>query len=220
MVDISLNCRLFRDVEENHKFTMVANNTYSIENFKKKIKEKIREAGNDILNDIEADHLSLCDKDEFSNLTLDTKNKNVKKLEGLIGDYWAMQPLKNFTHVIIDSPYLTIAGQEKEKAENLSERKILPVLDHARSELLDKIIDEFWEKFINVPFTSVCESLVDDKEAIIAFMDPGTPDHLPAKFKGFPVFVCYEALELHHRSFHKELIPGTCMVFKKKGFMS
>ena len=97
---------------------------------------------------------------------------------------------------------------EEEKAENLGERKILPVLDSARSELLDKIINEFWEKFKNVPFTSVCESLVDDKEAIVVFMDPGTPDHLPAKFKGFPVFVCYEALELHHCSFHKELIPG------------
>jgi len=117
MVDISLNCWLFRD-EENYKFTMVANTTYSIENFKKKIKEKIKEAGNDILNDIEADHLNLwqvwisdSDKDEFSNLTLDTKNKNVKKLEGIIGDYWAVQPPKNFTHVIIDSPYLTIPGQ-------------------------------------------------------------------------------------------------------------
>src|ERR1043166_1893979 len=85
---------------------------------------------------------------------------------------------------------------EKEEAENLGERKILPVLDLARSELLDKIIDEFWEKFKNAPFTSVCEALIDDKEAIVAFMDSETPDYLPAKFKGFPVFVCYEALEL------------------------
>ncbi|CAB4428923.1 unnamed protein product [Rhizophagus irregularis] len=193
---------------------MIANTTNSIKNFKKKIKEAIKEAENDILNDIEADHLNFwqvwirdSDKDEFSDLILDMKNKNVKKLEGLIGDYWAVQPLKNFTHVIIDSPYLMIPGQEKEKAENLGGCKIFPVLDPARSEVLDKIVDEFWEKFKNVPFTSVCESMVDNKEAIVAFMDPGTPDHLPAKFKGFPVFVCYEALELHHHSFHKELIP-------------
>jgi len=97
---------------------------------------------------------------------------------------------------------------EKEKAENLGERKILPVLDSTRSELLDKIIDEFWIKFKDVPFTTVCEALIDDKEAIVAFMDPETPDYLPAKFKGFPVFVCYEAPELHHCSYHKELIPG------------
>src|SRR5688572_28542081 len=96
----------------------------------------------------------------------------------------------------------------EEKAEKLGERKILPVLDPARSELLDKIINEFWEKFKNVPFTSVCESLVHDKEAIVVFMDPGTPAHLPAKFKGFPVFVSYDALESHHRSFHKDLMPG------------
>ncbi|RIA92089.1 hypothetical protein C1645_846424 [Glomus cerebriforme] len=214
MVDISLNCQLFQDVEENYKFTMVANTTYSIKNFKKKIKEKIKEVGNDILNDIETDHLNLwqvwisdSNKDEFSNLTLEMKNKNIKKLEGFIGDYWAVQPLKNFTHIIIDSLYLMISNQEKEKAENLGKRKILPVLNPARSKLFDKIIDEFWEKFKNVSFTSVCESLVDDKEAIVAFIDPEIPDHLPAKFKGFPVFICYEALELHHCSFHKELIP-------------
>lgn len=118
MVDISLNCQLFRDVKKNYKFTMIANITNSIESFKKKIKEAIKEAGNDILNDIEADYLNLwqvwicdSDKDEFLDLTLDTKNKNVKKLEGLIGDYWAVQPLKNFTYVIIDSPYLTILDQ-------------------------------------------------------------------------------------------------------------
>jgi hypothetical protein len=86
---------------------------------------------------------------------------------------------------------------EKEKAENLGERKVLPVLDPARSKLLVKIVNEFWEKFKNVPFTSVCEVLIDDKEAIVVSMDPGTSDYLPAKFKGFPVFICYETIELH-----------------------
>jgi len=115
MVDISLNCRLFRDVED-YEFTMVVDTTSSIGDFKKKIKEKIKGAGNEIFNDIEADHLifwQVCisdsDKEEFLNLTLDTKNENVKKLKrGLIGDYWAVQPLKEFTHVIVDSPYLTV----------------------------------------------------------------------------------------------------------------
>jgi hypothetical protein len=97
---------------------------------------------------------------------------------------------------------------KKEKAENLSECEICPILNPVRSAFLNKIVNEFWEKFKDVPFTSVCESLVDDKEVLVVFMDLGTPNHLPAKFKGFPVFVCYAALELNHHSFHKELIPG------------
>jgi hypothetical protein len=110
MVDISLNCRLFRDVD--YEFIIVANTTNSIGNFKKKIRENIKGTGNNIFDDIEADHLILwqvcINKEEFSNLTLNTTNENVKKLKrGLIGDYWAVQPPKEFIHVIVDSPYLT-----------------------------------------------------------------------------------------------------------------
>lgn len=56
----------------------------------------------------------------------------------------------------------------------------------------------------------MCEALVDDREAIIVFIDPSkeVSVHLPAKFEGFLVFISYEAFQLHHRSFHKELSPG------------
>jgi hypothetical protein len=112
MVDISLNCRLFRDIEENYTFTIVVNTANSVENFKKDIKEQIKRTGNDIFDGIDADHLILwqvcASNSEFSTLTLETKNKNVKKLEGLIGDYWTKQPLKEFNQVIVDSPYLTV----------------------------------------------------------------------------------------------------------------
>ncbi|RGB34228.1 hypothetical protein C1646_760836 [Rhizophagus diaphanus] len=112
MVDISLNCRLFRDIEENYTFTIVVNTANSIENFKKDIKEQIKQTGNDIFDGIDTDHLILwqvcASNSEFSTLTLEMKNKNVKKLEGIIGDYWTKQPLKEFTQVIVDSPYLTI----------------------------------------------------------------------------------------------------------------
>ncbi|CAB5359698.1 unnamed protein product [Rhizophagus irregularis] len=45
----------------------------------------------------------------------------------------------------------------------------------------------------------VCEALVDDKEAIIVFMDQleEASVHLPAKFEGFPVFISYEVFQLH-----------------------
>ncbi|CAG8436622.1 3957_t:CDS:2, partial [Funneliformis mosseae] len=45
---------------------------------------------------------------ELSNLNSDAKSKNIKNLEGIIGDYWSGQPRKEFTHVIVYSPYLNI----------------------------------------------------------------------------------------------------------------
>ncbi|RIA85054.1 hypothetical protein C1645_858299 [Glomus cerebriforme] len=223
-------------MKKNHEFTIVTNTANSVRKFKKDIKEKIKEAGNDIFNDTEADHLMLwqvwidnSDKDKILGLTLDTKSKNIKKLEGIIGDYWAEQPCKESTHVIVKLNSLMISSQKspddlrkqyignktidptKEEAENLGEREIFPILDPGRSKFLDKIKDEFWKKFKkNVPFSSVCEALVDDKEVIVVFIDPleETSFQLPAKFKGFPVFICYEAFELHHRSFRKDLMPG------------
>ena len=98
---------------------------------------------------------------------------------------------------------------EEKEAKKLDEREILPVLDPVRSKLLDKIKDEFRMKFKNkVPFSCVCEALVDNKESIIAFVDllEGTPVHLPAKFKGFPVFISYQAFEFHHRSITVDIV--------------
>ncbi len=112
MVDISLNC-LHVQGEENYEFTIITNTENSVEKFKKNIKEKIKEAGEDIFNDIEADQLTLwqvwadySDEKEFSSFTSDSKN--LKKLEGIIGDYWTEQPPKEFIHVIVYVPYLTI----------------------------------------------------------------------------------------------------------------
>ena len=122
MVDISLNCLLLQD-DKNYEFTIVTNTANSVGKFKKDIKEKIRGAGNDIFNDNETDHLKLwqvwigkSDKDKISNLTLDTKSK---ELEGIIGTYWAEQPCKEYIHVIVYSLYLrklnnlTISSQSK-----------------------------------------------------------------------------------------------------------
>src|ERR1700722_17601119 len=103
-----------------------------------------------------------------------------------------------------------IEKEEKEEAENqkklnmdpkklLGERKILPVLDPLRFKLLNKVKDRFQMKFKKkVPFSYVCEGLVDDKEVIITFVDQleGTPVDLPAEFEGFPVLISYEALVL------------------------
>ena len=110
MVDISLNCLLLLQDDKNCEFTIVTNTANSVGKFEKDIKEEIKGAGNDIFNDNEADHLKLwqvwigkSDKDKISNLTLDTKSK---ELEGIIGDYWAEQPCKESIHVIVYSPYL------------------------------------------------------------------------------------------------------------------
>ncbi|PKK62387.1 hypothetical protein RhiirC2_790452 [Rhizophagus irregularis] len=65
-------------------------------------------------------------------------------------------------------------------AKELGRRKLYPILDPYRSKFFDK-------------------ALVDDKEAIIVFMDQleEASVHLPAKFEGFPVFISYEVFQLH-----------------------
>lgn len=90
------------------------------------------------------------------------------------------------------------------------EHDYFPVLDPVRCKMIDKARDEFQMKFKErVPFSYVCEALVDDKESIIAFVDllEGSPVQLPAKFRGYPIFISYKAFEFHH-SFHKDLMPG------------
>jgi hypothetical protein len=104
MVDISLNCRLFQDIEK--EFTITTSTTNTIEKFKNDIKKKIKDFA-----DIEADHLTLWQvwihNNDLSNFTFNVKNKNIKK--GVICDYWAEQPNNEFIHVIIDSPCLTVS---------------------------------------------------------------------------------------------------------------
>ena len=116
---------------------------------------------------------------------------------------------------------IDIEKKEKEEAENkkkinmdpekLGERDILPVRDSIRFKLLNKAKNEFLKRYDKkIPFSCVIEGLVDDKEVLVAFVDQseGTPVHLPAEFESFPVLISYEALELYHRSYHKDLIPG------------
>jgi hypothetical protein len=51
----------------------------------------------------------------------------------------------------------------------LGEREFLPVLDPVLFTFLDMIKDNFRMKFEKkVPFSYVCEELIEDKEAIIA----------------------------------------------------
>ncbi|CAB4489740.1 hypothetical protein RhiirA5_396776 [Rhizophagus irregularis] len=367
MVDISLNCLHIQEGYENYEFTLITNTENSVEKFKKDIKEKSTGAEEDIFNDIEADQLTLwqvrvdySEEKEFSSFTSDSKN--LKKLEGIIGDYWTEQPPKEFVHVIVFVPYLTILRmldsltilsqavafedytnislqqlyneqsikqgnilfynrtykdvefahkckikdiynirklsviftfadnkemlmsfdsltelelyilksndrfknikratgsaynwffiidkdvnkgsitelrkqyvknkinptdiekEEKEEAENkkninmdpvkLGDRVIFPVRDSIRFKLLNKAKNELLKIYDKkIPFFCVIEALVDDKEVLVAFVDQpeGTPVHLPAEFESFPVLISYEALELFHRSYHKDLIPG------------
>jgi hypothetical protein len=86
------------------------------------------------------------------------------------------------------------------KAEKLGERKFHPILDSVRSKLFSKVKEKFRKEFEKeVPFTYVREAFVDDKEAIIVFVDESeeTSDiNLPAKFEGYPVFINYETFQL------------------------
>src|SRR6266542_5043419 len=80
--------------------------------------------------------------------------------------------------------------------EKLGERNILSVLDPIRFKLLNKAKNKLLIKFEKkVPFSCICEGLVNNKKVIIAFIDQseGTPVHLPAEFEGFPVLISYEA---------------------------
>ncbi|CAI2185917.1 6965_t:CDS:2 [Funneliformis geosporum] len=80
-----------------------------------------------------------------------------------------------------------------------------------RVELISQAKNEFLKRYDKkVPFSCVIEGLVDDKEVLVAFVDQseGIPVHLPAELESFPMLISYEALELYHRSYHKDLISG------------
>ena|SRR5581483_8547675 len=114
MIDISINCLLLRDGEENYGFTTIINTTNSVVKLKEKIKEEIKWK----FYDIEVNQILLWQvlignsEEEFSNLNSVVKllkSKNIKELEGgIIGEYWAEQPLKEFTHVIIYAPLMKL----------------------------------------------------------------------------------------------------------------
>ena len=115
MMDITLTCRLFREIEENTKeFSIKINNSKFVYDLKKLIKEEKK----DIFSNTEVDNLELWgveihndNADKFSSLILqDNKSKDIKKLETikLVSDYWENQPSANFTHIIVDSKFLTM----------------------------------------------------------------------------------------------------------------
>ncbi|CAI2192530.1 16802_t:CDS:2, partial [Funneliformis geosporum] len=79
MVDISLNCLHVQGGEENYEFTIITNTENSVEKFKKDIKEKIKVAGEDIFNDIEADQLMLWQLNIIS-VAVDYTNISLQQL--------------------------------------------------------------------------------------------------------------------------------------------
>ncbi|POG68126.1 hypothetical protein GLOIN_2v1778635 [Rhizophagus irregularis DAOM 181602=DAOM 197198] len=93
---------------------------------------------------------------------------------------------------------LTSAENIEMSSKELGEREFQPILDPHRSKLLGEIKDKFRMQFKKFSFSYVCEALIDDKEAIVVFMDQSeeTSVHLPAKFEGFPVFISYEVFQL------------------------
>ncbi|CAG8761683.1 6448_t:CDS:1, partial [Rhizophagus irregularis] len=52
-------------------------------------------------------HISNDNEEKFSKLVLKNDEKeDIKLIRGIISDYWEEQPSNEYTHIIIDSPYL------------------------------------------------------------------------------------------------------------------
>ncbi|CAB4390540.1 unnamed protein product [Rhizophagus irregularis] len=111
-------------------FPIDIDESVSVSELKKKIKEKVRELKNDICSDIDDGDLDLqlwksnSDVDKFSSLRLQNdESKGIEKLEGtnLISKYWGNLE-EGFTHVIVTSNYLinqNLREQIKELTEDL-----------------------------------------------------------------------------------------------------
>src|SRR5947207_1415078 len=116
MMDITLTCRLFRDIEENSKeFKIRVNTDNTSIKHANEVMQHLKETNNDMFTDINANKLELWkvnihnDEENFSKLVLKNDNeKDIKHIWGIISEYWEEQPPDEFTHVIVDSPYLTV----------------------------------------------------------------------------------------------------------------
>lgn len=116
MVDISLTCRLHRDVDEKfEKFVIEIRTDDFVDSLKNKIYERVNKINNKIFSDIKASQLELWkvhihtdNEEKLSNLSLKNDDtEGIKELQRVISEYWEEQPPSKFIHVIIDSPYLT-----------------------------------------------------------------------------------------------------------------
>ena len=128
MVDITLTCRLFKDVEKNSKkFTVEINTQDLILDLLEEIYKKV-ELNNDFpsFGEIEATVFKLWkveinndDNDKFSSLVLPNDDaKSLNKLRERINDYWddeEKRPKKGCTHIIINSPRLIERRQNQDK---------------------------------------------------------------------------------------------------------
>ncbi|PKY52314.1 hypothetical protein RhiirA4_425182 [Rhizophagus irregularis] len=111
--EITLTCRLFRDIEANSKnFEIRVLTSETIDKLEDRVFAKLKEKKGDTFTDIEAYNLNLWkvnipndNEKKFSTLVL--KNDDKGDIKILRSDYWEEQPPNECTHVIIDSPYLT-----------------------------------------------------------------------------------------------------------------
>lgn len=116
MKEITLSCHLFRDIEagsENFEIKILTSDiSFRLHD---KIMQHLKEKHNTMFSDIKSSNLELWkvnisndNEEKFSKLVLkNDDNEGIQNIWGMISDYWEEQPSNGFTHVIIDSPYLT-----------------------------------------------------------------------------------------------------------------
>ncbi|RIA95569.1 hypothetical protein C1645_472223 [Glomus cerebriforme] len=167
MTNVSLTCRLSKDIQEKaEKFIIDVITTDTIDT----LKEKVKESRNDIFFDIEADHLMLWkvqipngNVDEFMNLTLrDDESKNIQKLKGIISNFWEEQPSEEFTHVVIDSPYLIGKRKMQELTEQLT-RISIQCRDHCTTYVIPDGTRDYLQNLYYAKIIRLNDELCIDK---------------------------------------------------------
>ncbi|RGB39310.1 hypothetical protein C1646_664702 [Rhizophagus diaphanus] len=116
----------------------------------------------------------------------------------------------------LDSKYLThacsnaIMLRQIDVAEQLGDRKVLPIEDIKILSELEYVSDFFWDKYKETPLSCVSSGMVDEKAVLVALvcLPKGTQVNLPGEFEGYRVLIDYGEIEPAHRKRHDELKPG------------
>ncbi|GBC05319.1 hypothetical protein RclHR1_06180004 [Rhizophagus clarus] len=98
------------------------------------------------------------DKKEYLNLNSDVKNISIKReLKGIIGNYWTKQPLKEFIHVIVYSPDLTILRKMDSIMNSLNPANISLQQLYKEQNIKHGSILFYNRTYKNVEFTRKCK---------------------------------------------------------------
>uniref|UniRef100_A0A1D1ZLN9 5'-nucleotidase surE n=1 Tax=Anthurium amnicola TaxID=1678845 RepID=A0A1D1ZLN9_9ARAE len=199
MVDITLTCRLHREIRKNaEKFDIRVNTSDSILSLEDKIYDAVKNKDDKMFSGIVAKDLDLWkvkiknDNEEYFS-KLDLRSNDTESIRGIsISEFWVEQPPTDCTHIIVDSRYSSLLrdfpsqtrlNQEptKETTQKTNEKHYISRGSRQiRDAVAEKIIikgDELWisKKYQGVQVSIGCKGCkvinVDKVSPIVSLID-------------------------------------------------